>query len=267
MPELRTINLDNLSDAIRIMNESSHGMSIEYKLDTFSFLFLSQYWNFSYQYSLLDYVDGEAAAVIIVCTEPETHDAFIFYWGALPRFWKQNIALPLFEACCSQLHQDGYCTLYGAAAPDRPTRRYRFIQSHPQYTLIDIGTISQSQFPADEPVHWCQRLSFLCRASRFLQCLGAYENDALTAHAVIFPQPATATLVDVRSPDNCLAAGYELLHWLITHDFQLPLTATTVIQGTYSDRLLCSAGFSVRKQWTTLHRDLRTTCAPRRVSA
>jgi hypothetical protein len=279
---LRAINLQNLDEVIRIINVSSRGMSIEYNLDTVSFLALSQYWNFSYEHSLVSYVDDKPAAVMIVCTDPEAREAYAFYWGALPRFWSQRVALPLFEACCSNLHQDGYIMIYGAAAPDRPARRYRVIRSHPQHTLlemeaaspnllaaderfrvrqVDLGILSELELPPGEPVHWCQRHSFLRRASQFLQCLGAYDDSALKAYAVVFPQPSSTTLVDIRSPENCFAAGCELIRWLLIQNFRLPFTATAVLQHTYADQLLTAMGFCAKRQWTTLYRDLRTTCA------
>ena len=280
MPELVKISMDNLTDVVRVVNESSRGMLIEYNLDFFSYLALSQYWHFSYDYSLIRYVDGEAAAVIIACTEPESHDGFIYYWGALPKFWRHPVALPLFETCCQRLYRDGYRTLYGLAAPDRPARRYRFLKSYPQHTLLDLQTSTVQIPPLDnrfevrpvsidevcshltsaEPVHWCQRSNFLRRAAKFLQCFGAFEAASLRACVTVLPQSDCTNLADIRSRDGSLHAGYELLRWLIKHDFQRPLRAATVIEGTYADRLLTNAGFIPRKRLTTLHRDLQSTC-------
>lgn len=280
MSELVKISMDNLNDVIRIVNESSRGMLIEYNLDFFSYLALSQYWHFSYDYSLLRYVDGEPAAVIIACTEPESHDGFIYYWGALPKFWRHPVALPLFETCCERLYQDGYRTLYGLAAPDRPARRYRFIKSHPQHTLLDFQASTVQLPPRDvrfevrplsieeacslaalaEPVHWCQRPTFLRRAAGFLQCFGAFDASGLQACACVLPQADCTNLADLRSRDGSLPAGYELLRWLTDHDFQQPMRAATVIEGTYADRLLTEAGFIPRKHLTTLQRDLPSTC-------
>src|ERR1700749_1734937 len=94
----RRIDLENLPDAIHLMNESSRGMSFEYQLDTFSFLSLSRYWNFSYEHSRIGYVEGEPAVLILNCVDPSAQEAFTFYWGALPKFRSRRISLPLFDA-------------------------------------------------------------------------------------------------------------------------------------------------------------------------
>jgi len=280
MPDLVKLSMDNLNDVVRVVNESSHGMLIEYNLDIFSFLSLSQYWQFSYDYSLVRYVEGEAAAVILACTEPESHDGFIYYWGALPKFWRRQVALPLFETCCERLHRDGYQTLYGVAAPDRPSRRYRFIKSHAQHTLLELKASSLQLSPRDdtfevrtltledvaslsmpdEPVHWCQRPNFMRRVARFLHWFGAFDASGLQAYVAVMPQSEGTILADIRSKNGTLSAGYELLRWLNDHDYRLPLTAATVFEGSYADRLLTSAGFIRYKQLTTLYRDLPSTC-------
>jgi hypothetical protein len=274
--------MDNLHDAVRIINESSHGMMIEYNLDFFSFLSLSQYWQFSYDYSLLRYVDGEPAAVMLACTEPESQDGFIYYWGALPKFWRQPVALPLFETCCQRLHHDGYKTLYGVAAPDRPSKRYRFIKSQAQHTLLELKASSLHLPPRDdrfqiralaledvahlaapnEPVHWCQRPNFMRRVAHFLQWFGAFDASGLQAYVAVMHQSDGSILADIRSQNGSDSAGHELLRWLSDHDFRFPLTAATVIEGTYAERLLTSAGFTRHKQLTTLSRDLPSTCKP-----
>ena len=57
MPEeIQAITLQNLDDAVYLMNESSRGMSFEYNLEMFGFLSLARYWNFSYENSLIRYV-------------------------------------------------------------------------------------------------------------------------------------------------------------------------------------------------------------------
>jgi len=97
--ELRPIGLHNLHDVIRLLNESSRGMSLACNLDFFSFLALARYWNFSYKHSLLGYIDGEAAVLILNCTDRAANDAYTFYWGTLPKFRRRRPSLPLFDAC------------------------------------------------------------------------------------------------------------------------------------------------------------------------
>src|ERR1700749_2533357 len=135
--DLRTLTLDTFPDAIRLMNESSRGMSTEYHMDFFSFLIFKGYWNISSEYSLIRYVDGTAAAFILTCTDEPAREAYTIYWGAIPKFRTLQIARDLFDACCDKLFANGYETLYGLSVPDPPVKRYRFIQASPQYQLFD----------------------------------------------------------------------------------------------------------------------------------
>ena len=154
--EPRVLSMENLPDAIRIMNESSRGMSFEWHLDLFGFLALARYWNISAQHTLLGYEDGQPAALIITATDPETREAYIVYWAALPQFRKGRTAIRLFESCCQKLYDDGYEILYGASVPDRPVRRYRFIKSDVEYAILDLQAEStnlpesQSRFEVRE---------------------------------------------------------------------------------------------------------------------
>jgi hypothetical protein len=278
--ELRTIDLRNLHDAIRVMNESTQGTSLECHLDMFSFLSLWKYWNFSHEHSLIRYLDDEPAAIILTCTDPDARDAYTFYWGAIPKFRSRRIALPLFDACCNKLHEDGYLTLYGVSSPDRPVRRYRFINAHSQRQLVDmqaqslnlpttdaryevrpveIAGLSQVMLPTDDSVHWCQRQAFLHNAIPFLQFLGAFAGGLPAAYAVVHPQPSGTTLVDLRSSENNLAAGHELLRWLLIQNYRSPFTAIFVSEQSYGYSLLKAAGFIVKSQFATLSRDLRTS--------
>jgi|SRR5580704_1103870 hypothetical protein len=276
--ESRTINQDNLSDAIELINESSRGMSFEYHLDTFSFLSLSRYWNFSYDHSLIHYVDDEPAALILNCVDPAAQDAFTFYWGAVQKFRSRRISLPFFEASCKHLQQDGYVMLHGDAVRDRPVRRYRFLHAEPQRVMfqmqaqspqlpprhlacevrrIDVSELSRLTPPHGEPLHWCQRNTFLEHAAPLLQFLGAFSGDALEAYAVLLPQPSNTILLDLRSATTSFAAGYELLRCLLGQDYRPPITATHVLDQTYAHRLLTAAKFHEKSQSSTLSRNLR----------
>src|SRR4051812_46331133 len=133
LEELRPMGLENLPDVIRLLNESSRGTSLEFHLDMFGFLYFSRYWNFSYKYSLVRYVEGEPAALMLNCTDRKTRSAYTLYWGTLAQFRSRTVSVPLFDACCQRLRNDGYETLYGVSVSDRPAQRYRFIQAYPQY--------------------------------------------------------------------------------------------------------------------------------------
>jgi Acetyltransferase (GNAT) family len=281
--DLRSISIQTIPDAIRIMNGSSDGTSLEYHLDFFSFLSLQGYWNFSSAHSLIRYVDGEAAAIILACTDPDSHEAYILYWGTLPKFRTRKIAQSLFEACCQRLFAAGYVMLYGVSVPDRPVRRYRFIQAAPEFNLFDmeartvtlpaadarfeirnadVAVISRIQLPAGERLHWSQRPAFLNHAASRMQIFGAFEQGTLKAYAVVLPGASNGTeLVDLRSSTADVAAGIELLRHVFTSTYSPPFTATHVFDKSYSHQLLCDAGFAVSRRFCMLTRDLRATCS------
>jgi hypothetical protein len=281
--DLRPISIQTIPDAIRIMNGSSDGTSLEYHLDFFSFLSLQGYWNFSSTYSLIRYVDGEAAAIILACADPDSREAYILYWGTIPKFRTRKIAQSLFEACCNRLFEAGYVMLYGVSVPDRPVRRYRFIQAAPQFDLfdmearsvtlpeadgrfdvqqVDVPAISRFVIPNGERFHWSQRPSFLNHAASRMQFFGAFEQDTHKAYVVVLPGASNrAELVDLRSSTEELAPGYELLRHIFASTYSPQFTATHVFDQSYSHRLLSNAGFGVSRRFSMLTRDLRATCS------
>jgi hypothetical protein len=282
--DLRTISLQTIPDAIRLLNESSHGTSLEYHLDFFGFLSLQGYWNFSNTHSLIRYIDGEPAAIILVCTDVETREAYILYWGNLPRFRTRKIAQELFDACCSRLSEDGFVTLYGVSVADRPVRRYRFIQALPQHLMfdmecaslqlpdpdstfvvrrVDADQVSRLAVSSEERFDWPQRPHFLLHAAPLLQFFGAFSGDTLKAYAVVLPGTSmNPALQDIRSSESSFGHGYELLRHIFVQPYPSPCLATSVFDQSYSHRLLTASGFSVKRQFSSLIRDLRTTCAP-----
>jgi hypothetical protein len=283
MPEnLRTLTLDTIPDAIRIMNESSSGMSTEYHMDFLSFLIFKGYWNISSVYSLVRYVDGTPAALIFTCIDETAREAFIVYWGAVPQFRTRQVARALFDACCDRLFADGYQTLYGLSVPDRPVKRYRFIQATPQFQLfdmqaeslalpapdpkvqvqpIDIDALLQFRIPAGECIEWSQRPNFLRHAAAHLKFLGAYAGGLLKAYAIIRPDQSGSTiLIDLRSSESSPSFGIALLCYTAAH-WTPPFLATNVADQSYNHRILIEAGFTVMRRFAFLTRDLRTTCS------
>ena len=274
----QSISALNWGDAIQILNISSRGMSFEWQLELFSYLLLWQYWNFTPQYSLIRYVDAEPAAIALNCADPESREAYNFYWGALPKFRNPKISLALFDTCCQRLQDDGYITLHGDAAPERPVRRYRFVQAQPhlkllemqtaapnlpstrptyEICLMDVGALPSPINQPGEPLHWCQRPAFLSHAASFVQILGAFSENSLKAYAVALTKSSHTTLCDIRSPEHCFAAGNELLRYVMTHNFCPPLKVTHILEDGYAHQLLTSAGFTIIKSFHTLVRDLR----------
>ncbi len=276
------LGLDTIPDAIRLMNESSRGMSTEYHMDFFSFLIFKGYWNISSIHSHIRYVDGTPAAFILTCTDETVREAYIVYWGAIPQFRTRQIARALFDACCDKLFADGYETLYGLSVPDRPVQRYRFIQATPQFQLfdlqaenvtlpapdfniqvqpIDINALVQLPIPSGECVDWSQRPNFLRHAAANLKFFGAYVGGLLKAYAVVRPDPSgSAILMDLRSLEDDLSYGFELLRHAVAPGAP-PFVATNVADQSYNHRVLSQAGFNVIRRFAFLIRDLRTTCS------
>ena len=284
--DLRPITTKNLSDAIRLLNESSQDTSLQYNVDFFGFLAIRQFWNFSLGFSLIRYIDGLPAAIAINCTDPQTREAYNFYWGSLPQFRSPKISIRLFDAFCQMLYDDGYTMLYGTAIPDRPVSRYRFIHAYPLHPLvdmngdcsrlpaadpafsirkIDVNMLSQIPSLATEPLHWSQRPSFLANIHFYVEVLGAFAKDELKAYAVVPAKPTEMTLFDLRSPEACLPAGYELLRY-VAQNYPAPVSAKYVVEGSFTQRLLTDAGFVVTRQYSSLYRNLRTTSARRDAS-
>jgi len=278
LPDVRPLTLENIPDAIRVMNESSRDTSARFSLNFAQFMLLSRYWNFSYEHSLIRYVDGEPAAVMLVSTDSEARDGYVFYWGADPKFRSQRLALHLVDASCERLRDDGYRILYGITLPERDVRRYRFIQFHGQYALvdleaasphlpaaesgysvrqIDIDTLAQLAFLGGESLHWTQRVGFLRNAVPFAEFAGAFEGNVLRAYMVV--EPGNKTVVaDLRSPHGCIAAGRQLLRLLLQRH-KPPFSATHVYPGGYCHTLLTGAGFQVNREYYLIARDLCST--------
>ena len=219
-------------------------------------------------------------AIILNCTDEEAREAYTFYWGSLPAFRHGRTALLLYETACRRLRDDGYLRLFGDAVPDRPLRRYRFLHAEKLKVLLDMEaagfalppsgepyeirrlsaeTVSRVELPSAEPVHWCQRHSFLSRTSPAHEFLGAFAaDDRLQAYAVVGSHSGSTIICDLRSPGACASAGRELLRSLRARNYPLPFVATNVFEDSYSHRLLADASFHVRKRSTALVRHLRT---------
>lgn len=285
LEDLRSLTPQNVWDAIDLLNRTSRDTSLRYDLDIFGFGRLMRYWNISYEYSLLYYVDGKPVALILNCVEAETRDAYTFFWGVLPEFRTGKIAISLAEAACSKLWKGRYLMHYAVAIPDRPARRYRFVKFLPQCGLFDMEGLSLTLPPTDshyavreielkeidkklflppnDRIHWCQRPVFLQRAEPYLKFIGAFAGETLKSYAVIVSHAMNTTLSDLRIFDSCFAAGFELLHWVqFQESYRSPLTVTYVLENSETYSLLSAAGFSITRQFSLLSRDLGATVGP-----
>ena len=277
--EICSMSLENLHDALHLVKESSRGMSLEYDLDTVGLLTLSRFWNFCYDQSLLVYVNHEPAGIAIHCTDPARLEAYTYYWGVIPKFRSLRLSLQLAETCARKLRDGGYTTVHGDTVPDHPVRQWRFVHFYPQKELIDMQSdtpnlpapnpefqirevplelIGQLTTQSEQPVHWCQRPTFLRHAAPFLQFVGAFSGDVLTAYIICFRKPSGTTIWDLRSLDSSMPAGRELLRW-VANNCPTPFTACYVFDNSYSHLLLTNAGFSVKRRFYSLTRDLLTT--------
>jgi len=275
--EVRALTPQNAQHAIDLMNQSSRDTSLKYNLDIFGFRWLARYWNFSYDDSLIYYVDNQPAAVVLNSVDLGTRDAYTFYWGAHPKFRSGRVAITLAEASSRHLYDIGCLRYYAESVPDRPVRRYRFVQFLPVCDLVDLHAESPILPPADlsfeirpiqpadlpplkvtlgEYQHWCQRHSFLRTAAAFVKLFAAFNSGAINAYAVLQPLATSTTLSDLRSPDGSSAACYELLRSLMLENYRPPFTVTHVFPNSHTYQLLVSAGFTVQRQYSVLMRDL-----------
>lgn len=283
--DICTLSSHNIWDAIDLLNRSSRDSSLRYDLDIFGFGRLSRYWNISHEYSLIRYVAGKPAALILNCVDREARDAYTFYWGVLPEFRTSRIGLALVEAACRKLHENGYVMHYAVAVPDRPARRYRFVKFQPGSTFVDmeaqsinlpapdarfeVRELTAEQLPALLDLsHWCQRHTFLQRASGYLNIFGAFEGDLLKSYAVRILHSIHTTLSDIRVTDSSPSAALHLVRWLtVQENFQRPLTVNYVLENSAMHSLLTSLGFAVKRRFSLLSRDLRAMIAPATASA
>jgi hypothetical protein len=81
----------------------------------------------------------------------------------------------------------------------------------------------------------------------------------LKAYAVALAGSAATTITDLRSAEPDLAPGYELLRFLLEHNYRPPFTATHAFDDSYLRRLLLETGFTDKSQFAFLRRDLLTT--------
>jgi len=124
---------------------------------------------------------------------------------------------------------------------------------------ITPHVLAQFPFPASAAFHWCQRVRFLIQAAPFQLFLGAFRNSSLVGYAAAIRKSETPTLIDLRSIDNDLAVGYELLRSFRQIDARVPLRAYYVFEGSYLHHLLIAAGFTNYRQFSILSRDLPST--------
>jgi hypothetical protein len=279
--DLRSITTKNLPDAIRLLNETSQDTSVPYNIDFFGFLSIRRFWNFALSYSLIRYIDNQPAAIAINCADPKSREAYTFYWGTHPRFRRADISINLVEAFCQKFHDDGYTRIYANSSPDRPVRRYRFTHFFPLHALvdmngdcsrlpaadpaftirrIDVSVLAQILSSTGEPFHWVQRPSFLADLGPIVELLGAFSGEDLKAYAVVPAKRTETVLFDLRSPESCFPAGYELLRYL-ARNYPSPVMAQQVFEGSFAERLLTEAGFLATRKYFLIHRDLRTSCA------
>ena len=278
--QIRSLDAETLPAALFLLNETLRGTSLEAKYDAFSFMMLARFWNFSLNHSLILYVDGEPAALAMHCVDPDSHEAYNYYWGTLPKFRNLRIALTLAEACAQKLRKDGYISVWGDSLPERPVRRWRFVHFFPKYSLygmevsefqfpsahsnLEIRTVTPDLFagfpiPSGDGVHWCQRMKFLRHAAPFHVFLGAFRDNSLVGYAAAMLDKEIPALIDLRSVDGDLAIGYELLRQLRIMDPRIPLRAYYVFEDSYLHRLLTDAGFQNYRQFSLLCRDLPST--------
>lgn len=285
--EARKLSLENVSDAIRILNESTRGMSFQWQFDFIGFMNFALYWNISFEHTLIGYFDGEPAALIINTVDPDTRSAYTVYWGSLPKFRTRRISLKLLEMSCDKLHNDGYIDLYATSVPDRPLKRYRFVRAvfdgalfdmqaeiphlppvDPDLVVreVDVNAISQLVPTSGERFVWVQRHTFLRGAASYLQFLGAFSGDMLMAYVVSVRKSDTTSILDLRCSESSDRAGFELIRYLASENYRPPLRAYAIFEHSYAHRLLTAAGFTIKKQFASLLRHLPTTSQQRRAS-
>ena len=121
---IKVVTADDLDNVVRVMNESSAGLSFQFGIDSIQFLSLSNFWNLSYKHSYIGYVDSHPAAVVLNSVDPSTREGYSFYWGVRPQFRNTTVSLKLLMTYFDQLAREGFQYTYGDTSFDSPSSIY-----------------------------------------------------------------------------------------------------------------------------------------------
>ena len=272
---IRRIGVTDLEAVTRIMNESSHGHAFEYRLNATQFLFLSNFWDFSFDYSWMGLVDSEPAGVILVCIDAVAREAYGFYWGVVTQFRGRPVSMAIINRAHDELRKVGYRCFHldcNFSAPlsiyrrfgYRPTMEILQLESgeprlldapSPPVTPIELEEVLLDPSRTQPPVHWTRRPHFLRNAANYLQAVGCRGPNGLEAYAVSTTRSGHTLVMDMQCSSK--AAGAAIVRYFVDHQYPRPFIFSYVTASSLAHDLLVESDFHVTKRVSAMTLDLR----------
>jgi len=267
--DIRLLALENVEEAIGVINGSSRGCSFQFNLDLARFLAHARFWNFSYRHSYVGYVNGAPAGVLVNSVDPEERQAYSFYWGVLEGFRRRRLSLELVHTYLDQLRLEGYLRTHCETSRDSPVGIFPKLgyqaRGHlleleaarpdpgPQAVEIEVrrldpGELEAGRAPAER--HWTSRSAFLHHAAPMLEILGAYRDGKLVGYAVVTCWTGHTVLLDLEAADASRLSARKLIRYLVENDYPSPYTACMVRPASPAHDRLEAAGFRNTKTFT-----------------
>jgi len=273
--ELKAIRPEQLPAVLKVINESSAGHSFQFDLDLVKYLYLSRFWNFSYQHSYLALAESVPAGVLLNCVDPSHNEAFSFYWGVLPEFRKRPLSMHLARTYLREVKELGFEKTYAISSIDSPLNLYYKLGFRPHQHLVElcsgkvdavpgngitnftIATLLDEleSFPPD-PGSWITRATFLQHAAPFLEILGIQQGERLVAWLALNRLSEGTTIVAFEFRPNAEDAARQLIAHLATRP--APVSASHVVKDSRADILLRQMGFMPHRERISLVLDLHT---------
>src|ERR1044072_8884355 len=105
---VRRIGPADIADVASIMNESSRGHMFQFQLDPMQYLFLSNFWQVSYDHSYIALLDSRPAGVVLNCIDRPENESYSFYWGVIPGCRGRRLSMALVHQYLGQVRREGY---------------------------------------------------------------------------------------------------------------------------------------------------------------
>jgi hypothetical protein len=273
---IKPIGPNDLTEAARLVNESSRGHSFEFDLDLAKFLGLSSYWNFSYRHSSIAYANGVGAGVLLNTVEPQAQECYSFYWGVTPQFRGTTIALRMVTKFLNQVAAEGIRVSHADMGADSPADIFHRLGYRQCANVLqmdftpdralrknlggDVRAISMEEYLdatsvyRGEPFCWSIHPAALRNAARTLRCA-----MCRTTYAAFRPESERTRVIDFQFEVEDQAPALHLIEQLSERQVRF----SYVLEGSPLYTLLSHYGYVTVSNFTALKLDLRQWAASR----
>jgi hypothetical protein len=272
---LRRILPADIADVANIMNESSRGHMFQFRLDPMQYLFLSNFWQFSYDHSYIGFVGSQPAGLVLNCVDRPANESYSFYWGVIPECRGRRLSMALVHQYLGQMRREGYVRAHLDCTFSSPTVIYKRLGFVPCMDVVQLETPYPDLGPAadptahevaleevlrdgarqTQPVHWTRRPIFLRRSARYLHSIACQDGDRMTGYAVLTTRPGHTQVLDLQCPDP--ATGRAIIRYLLDHQYPPPYIFSFVPMESPAYNLLLDCGFHVTKSFSSMMLDLQ----------